>query len=365
MISLLIKPAAQLCNMNCRYCFYHDLTRDRAGGEIMTKDMLHTLADRALSEGKDGVEFMFQGGEPTLAGLDFYRDLVAYVKEHKSPGQVVHYGIQTNGLLLDEDWAAFLKEHQFLVGLSVDGYSDLHNLHRKDTAGKGTYSRVMRSKKLLDRYGVSYNILCVITGAAASHAHRIYHAFQKQGVLYWQFIPCLDPLETERGKELFSLTPKGYAKFLCDLFDDWYQGWAEGSYTSIRFFDDCVNLLVGRRPSSCTMTDECGTYLVIEANGDAYPCDFYVTDEYRLGNIQTQSLFSLMESEREKEFLKSRPRYAPCQHCRYFPVCRGGCRRDYVENGVSVHPYYCKSLQTFFDYAMPRLLKIAQIESRF
>lgn len=231
-ISLLVKPASSLCNLRCRYCFYEDEAAHRSQASMgrMTPDTAHRMIGQALEAAgpRGSLQVMFQGGEPTLAGLDFFRDFVAEVARQNTGHIPVGYAIQTNGLALDEAWAAFLAEQGFLVGVSLDGDKALHDAFRVDAAGRGSWSRVQKNLALLQRAGVECNLLCVVTKRCAKRAVSVYHALQKTGVGYLQFIPCLDPLGEARGQRHWSLTPRDYGDFLCALFDEWYRGWAAG-----------------------------------------------------------------------------------------------------------------------------------------
>lgn len=365
-INLLIKPASGLCNLRCRYCFYHDLAKERQEKQfIMTGETADLLIDRAVNEAEQGIGFMFQGGEPTLAGLDFFRRFVSQVELKKKPHQQISYGIQTNGMVINEEWAQFLAQNNFLVGLSLDGQGDLHDLHRLDIAGKGSFRRVMDAKKAFDAAGTQYNILCVVTAAAASHARQLYSWFKKQGFQYLQFIACIDPIEAARGGEKFSLTPERYGRFLCDLFDPWFEDWSKGQYVSVRLFDDYVHILAGIPSGTCATSGSCGSYLVIESDGGAYPCDFYVTRDWLLGNIKEMNLEQLFNSEKARRFLLERAPNTECPGCQYYRICRGGCKRDcQMPNGELGNNYFCKAFKIFFEHAMPKLKIIANAEKR-
>ena len=200
-VNVLIKPASSACNMACAYCFYRDVAehREHAFEGMLSLERMEQVIAAAMEYAEGICSFAFQGGEPTLAGLEFYRSVVELQKKYARPGVRIHNAIQTNGYCIDEAWAAFLAENHFLVGLSLDGPAELHNLNRKDRAGKGTFNRVMHAAKLFDRYHVEYNILCVVTGKNARSIGQIYHFYQKQGFHWLQFIPCLEPLDSQRG----------------------------------------------------------------------------------------------------------------------------------------------------------------------
>lgn len=368
-VNLLIKPASSLCDLRCRYCFYEDVSENRAvkNQGRMTHETAYALIRAAFAavDGQGAVSFAFQGGEPTMAGLAFYRDFTALVNASRPLGVRVSYALQTNGMLLDEKWARFLKENGFMVGVSVDGYRELHDHYRLDAKGNTTYSRAAKAAALLQKQGVATNLLCVVTGQCAKHPQKAYDALKKLGIRYLQFIPCLDPLAGERGTAPFSLTPQLYGDFLCGLFDLWYRDWETGNYTSVRLFDDYVHLLMGFPASTCATMGDCGNCLVVEGDGGIYPCDFYVLDPWKLGNVQDGKLEQLNRSALALRFLQEgNDRPAACAHCRWKPLCNGGCRRDRISTPNGVENYYCASFQRFFAYAGSRLNRIAQCERR-
>ena len=199
----------------------------------------------------------------------------------------------------------------------------------------------------------------MVTCETAENIERIYRFYKSKGFKFWQFIPCLDPLGEERGKHAHSLTPERYEQFLKKLFDCWYDDFMKGNYISIRHFDNRINMLMGKPPESCGMSGVCNCYFVIEADGSVYPCDFYVLDKYKLGNIQNMSFSYLMNQPVSHEFVEeSRIAYDKCKDCKHYNVCRGGCRRDRLDNPAD--NYYCSALYNFFDYAMERMLKVIE-----
>lgn len=360
-LTFLIKPASSLCNMRCKYCFYEDVASSRRQKRmgIMSEDTARRViceAFRAVSAGGD-VNFMFQGGEPTLAGLDFFREFVAMVNTCRNPGVAVHYAIQTNGYCMNEEWASFFKENNFLVGLSLDGLQSIHDAFRPDASGNGTWERTNGALRLLERFEVETNILCVVTAQTAKKARQVYKNLTQLGVHSLQFIPCLDPLDETRGSLPYSLKSEFYATFLCRTFDCWYKDWKENRYVSIRNFEDYLRPLLRLPPVSCASSGSCGHYLVVEGDGSLYPCDFYVLDRWYLGNIQHCTVEQALSSPISGEFVKAGGNRPPlCGTCRYAPLCRGGCKRDWDENG---HNYYCSSYKVFFDYSISRLEEMA------
>jgi len=365
-VSLLVKPSSSLCNMRCRYCFYADESehRETKSMGIMTDETMERLIGAAFAACDDGgaLSFSFQGGEPTVAGLPFFERFVRLVRERNTRSLPVSWAIQTNGLALNGEWAAFFKKERFLVGVSIDGDRALHDRMRPDAGGAGTFERVAGNFRLLRDAGVDVNILCVVNGETAERPREVYRALRSLKTDFIQFIPCLDPLETERGAMPWSLTPEKYGRFLKETFDEWYNDWASGRYVSVRQFDDYVHNLMGMPPSSCAASGQCGTYLVAEADGSLYPCDFYALDEWKLGMAE-DGLDRLMDGRLMRAF-RHRAERKPkeCARCRYFPVCRGGCPRDWVRHGDQPHNYYCAPLKAFFDHAAERLMRIARAE---
>lgn len=355
-INLLIKPASGNCNMRCRYCFYGDELRKResSGRGMMRMETAENLIKKALSYADGSCTFAFQGGEPTLRGLDFFRAFTDIVNKYGAGRRNLHYAIQTNGLLLNEEWAVFLKENGFLVGLSIDGGSEVHNLNRVDASGAGTHSRVMNSARLLARYEVPFNVLTVVTSRAARNITSIYHFYQKNHLLYQQYIPCLDPIFEPRGGNSYSLSPESFGDFLIKLFDLWYADREKGRFLYIHYFENLAGILLGHPPASCGMMGVCSEQNVIEADGSVYPCDFYALDNYLLGNINTDSIEEL--NLRRQPFLQdSRKGLEKCRSCRYGAVCRGGCRRDRQGLSDIEDNYLCAGYRKFFDHALPKL----------
>ena len=366
-LSLLIKPASGNCNMRCRYCFYADELDNREIRSYgkMSVDTMHTIVDKAMEYGDYECTIAFQGGEPTLAGLDFYRDLVAYVTAHENPKKLkIHYALQTNGYLINEEWAAFLGENHFLVGVSLDGLKEIHDRYRLDTAGKGTYQRVISAIRLLEKHQVEYNILTVVTAATARNGQKIYNYFKKNHFGYQQYIECLDPIGEEPGQHEYSLTPEKYGEFLKSMFDAWYLDMRSGTYVYNRYFENLMMIMAGQQPESCNMRGVCGKQWVFEADGSVYPCDFYALDQWCLGNINKNSFEEMDQKRDELGFIQwSMRQQEDCQKCRWFGLCRNGCRRN-REPVTAEHTnrnYFCKSYQMFFEYAYPRLAEIYQL----
>lgn len=363
-LSLLIKPASSACNLKCTYCFYHSLSESREVKSygIMREEVLENMVKRVLNEADEHCSFAFQGGEPTLAGLEFFEKLTGFQKKYNHKRLKIYNSIQTNGTLIDEKWAKFLSENNFLVGLSIDGPKEIHNLNRKDCLGLDTFNKVEKTAELFKKYNVEFNILCVVTSNTAKHVKKVYKYFKEKDFKFLQFINCLDPLYEEWGSYKYSLKPKDYSKFLKELFDEWYKDFMNGNRISIRYFDSLLETMIFGKSSSCGMNGTCTCQFVIESDGGVYPCDFYVLDKWKLGNIEDITMKELFETKTNHEFIKSSFKIdEECKKCRWFTLCKGGCRRcrDSKEDSELDLNYYCQSYKDFFEYALPRLINVA------
>lgn len=366
-IHFLIKPASSLCNLRCRYCFYADEAQNREQQSMghMSETTARTLIEEGFRwiEPGGAVSFAFQGGEPTIAGLPFFEAFAAMARRSCPDGVKLSFSIQTNGTLLDETWAEFFRREGFLVGVSLDGFKDQHNLYRLDAQGGETWNRVVKAAAMLQKHRVEVNALCVVTGQCAKRPERTYRELKKLGFDYLQFIACLDPIGEQRGGQPFSLTPSAYGKFLCQLFDLWYQDWERGQYHSVRLFDDYIHVLLGDNASTCATCGNCGAYFVVEGDGSVYPCDFFALDQWCLGKLGERTLPEMAADERAAAFLQwGKEKPEECAACRWRDVCSGGCKNDWIQTADGSHNYYCKAFRMLLDYAMPRMQRIAQAE---
>lgn len=367
-VNVLIKPTSSSCNLKCKYCFYHDVAenRDVKNYGIMSYATLEVLVKRVFEDSDYLAGFAFQGGEPTIAGLDFYRKFIELQRKYNTKGLKVNNSIQTNGVVINDEWAKFLACNNFLVGLSLDGPKDIHDLNRVDARGIGSHSKIEKTVELFNKYKVEYNILCVVTKSVSRHIEKIYNYYTKNGFKYLQFIPCLDELGKEPGNNPYSLTPETYEDFLKKLFDLWYRDFKLGKSISIRMFDNILQMLLGYPPESCDMNGRCSANAVVEADGSVYPCDFYVISEWKMGDILSHSLQEMLQGEKAKSFmLVSKNISENCRQCEYLAICRGGCRRHY--ESISNEPgsnYFCLAYKGFYKYALPRFLEVARIVSR-
>lgn len=353
-ISVLMKPASGMCNMRCEYCFYCDemgkRTKEFFG--FMSEETLKNVIRRTMLRAEGAISYAYQGGEPTLRGIDFLKKAVAYQKQYNKNGIRVNNALQTNGYLINEEWCLFLKENHFLVGLSVDGTAEHHDALRRTKTGENTFDRVCLSAGLLEKYGVDYNILTVVTPGIAENIEEIYRDYQRRGWHYQQYIACLDPLGEPCGKTEYSLTPEEYGQFLDRLFALWYRDYQKGRQPYIRQFDNYVGMAAGYPPEACDQRGTCGIQNVVEADGSVYPCDFYMLDEYLLGNFNTDRLEYIDRRRKEIGFIERSCQLNPeCLECRYYRLCRGGCQRhrEYNAETGMYENYFCKAYRIFFE----------------
>lgn len=334
--------------MNCGYCFYRSASEGREN-RIMSKETAGLLIDKIVQYGPWELSVIFQGGEPTLAGLDFYEYFIKRAKEKIKAN--ISYSMQTNGLLIDDGFAKFLGKNKFLVGVSLDGARKTNDRYRLDAEGNSVLPQTLAAINTLDKHGVMFNILSVVDNENAADIDSTYKYFKKHGFNELQFIPYVD----ECGG--ISLSPEAYEAFLKRVFDLWYEDFNPDDFINIRHISNYMDITAGYPPENCAMCGVCGNYFVVEANGDIYPCDFYCKEEYKLGNIADESPFG--ESEKHKRFVEeSLIIREHCKECRYYNLCRGGCRRDRI-NGLTENKY-CKAYYNFFEYSTDRLEKATE-----
>lgn len=356
-LSLMIKPVSGACDMRCRYCFYSDEMRSRevALYPKMSLETLERLVRRAMQCAGNEVHFAFQGGEPTLAGADFFRALIKFQRMYNTKQLRVGNSIQTNGVNLTDELAELFAEEGFLVGLSLDGIEQTHDINRLDRSGNGTYSRVIAAADTLKRAGCEFNILCVVNKYVASRPKEVYNSLAPYGFI--QFITCLDGLDGQRRD--YSVSQDELFLFNKAVFDCYYDSFIKGRSVSVRIFDNYVRMLMGMPPEACSMTGRCSQYFLVEGDGSVYPCDFYALDEYRLGNINDTTFSRLEKSEISRRFIEeSVPVPEKCRACEWYFLCRNGCRRE--RDGITGVNIWCGAQKEFFAYAYDRLRMMAQ-----
>ena len=356
--SILIKPTSANCNMNCSYCFYKCLSsnREQYSKGFMSEETLEELVRQAIAYADGSLTFAFQGGEPTLAGINFYKKALELQKKYNTKHLYIENTIQTNGLLIDDAWAKFLAENHFLVGLSLDGPRKLHDCYRKDTEGNGTFERLMETVNLFVRYRVDYNVVSVITNETAKKASFLYKFWKRNGFRFIQFIPCMDEEHRripDAEKSCFAVEPVQYGRFLCEIFDLWYADFKQGTAMDIRMFSNLAQIAAGFQAEECGMNGCCNCYFAVEGDGSVYPCDFYCMDEWKLGTVADGFAF-LFASDKSKEFMLTSHHVAEkCKICPYFTLCRGGCRRwreSLLNEKLPVNKL-CPAYELFFAHA--------------
>ena len=328
-LTLLIKPSSSNCQLRCRYCFYMEESRNRETADygFMKDQTALAVIEKAVSFCSDDGEitFMFQGGEPTLIGVEWYERFIASAEANKKEKQTIQYAIQTNGMLLDDAWFTLLKKHDFLVGISIGGYQRNHDLFRLDAGNQKTWNRVIHACRRCRQEGIRFNVLTVLTENLAKYPKEYYDFVKKEDFDWIQLIPCL----SEDEKTPYALSPKSYASFFVELFDLWYAEVRSGKQRSIGLFDDILNMMQGYAPGQCGRLGRCSRQYVVEADGSVFPCDFYCTDAWKLGNICSDSMNELSDGKLRNAFLnRDVKEMETCSRCRYRNICHGGCIRQ-------------------------------------
>lgn len=351
---LLVKPAGSRCNLACRYCFYHDNDDyfpppSPERGKVMSREMLERLVQEFLSYRMPQSILCWQGGEPTLCGLDFFKAAVEAEKRYGVGGQVVGNALQTNGLLLDDAWCEFLAQYRVLVGLSIDGPRPVHERYR----GR-SFDSVIRAARTMRKHGVEFNVLCVVSQANVRQGAEVYDWLVGEGFNEIQFIPCRQV--GKDGKPLaFSVAGEEFGEFLLAAFERW--GSRGVGAVNERVFNSLLSHFVCGEPNLCTFQSQCGNYIVVERGGEVFPCDFYVQPQHELGELGERPLHEFYTAAREG-FSRLKGMVDPeCRDCEFFAMCHGGCPRDREANGRNAH---CASYQLFFRAAAPRLEALAR-----
>ena len=369
-LQLLIKPASSLCDLKCKYCFYHDLATHQAlSPKIMSVETLELTIKRAseyfTNAPKDEPSYLsilFQGGEPTLAGLDYFKQAIAFQKQYFAhlPQVQISNAIQTNGCKLDDELVSFLVANDFFFGISLDGPKALHDAMRIHRNGSGSYDEVKAGITKLQKFGAQFNVLCVLTDLNALNIKSVYEHFKELGFYNHQYIACLDPFERlgqpSKEQPLF-LSEQAYSQFLINIFDLWYQDLMErGTYISIRHIENYLALLLNMSINSCNMTGVCQIQNVVESSGKIYPCDFYAHDDYELGNLTEHDFEYLQTNSKARTFIEQSHQLPnECQHCPYLSLCRNGCYRERL-NGKNIH---CAAFKAFFAARLDKLKQAA------
>ena len=388
---LLAKPTGAICNLDCTYCFFLSKELLYPGGRFRMADELLDSYLRQLITAHAGVPEVavaWQGGEPTLMGLPFFRKSVELAEQYRQPGQRIVYTIQTNGTLIDDEWAEFFAAHNFLVGLSIDGPREVHDAYRVDKGGKGSFDRVMAGLAVLRRHHVDWNALTTVHAANEALGRQVYQFLRDDcGATFMQFIPIVErasaellpvadagwgqrakdrPLYVQAGGEVTgrSVTQAGYGRFLIDIFEDWVRRDIGEVY--VQMFDVALANWYGQPPGLCIHSETCGQALALEHTGDVYSCDHYVEPDYLLGNISKDRLLDLVVLPQQQEFGRAKKDSLPgyCQRCEVRFACHGGCPKDrftLTPDGEPGLHYLCPSYQAFFRQIGPAMAAMCDL----
>ena len=362
--SILVKPAGPDCNMACTYCFYYDKASlfPETPKHRMSEEILEEMVKQLMQQSGQQVSFGWQGGEPTLMGLPFYRKAVEFQQRY-GRGQSVGNGLQTNGILIDSEWAKFLQEYNFLVGLSFDGPKHIHDKYRKMRSGSGSWDKVSDHAKLMLDTGVQVNALVVVNDYSVNFPEEIYTFHKEHGLNFMQFIPCVEthPKNQEIAAP-FSVPADKLGQFWCTLFDLWIADFEDGKpTTSIRYFDSLFYRYVNMDAPECTLLPYCGVYVVVEHNGDVYSCDFFVDPEWKLGNIKNDKLIDLLNSDRQYEFGQMKANWPEeCENCKWLRYCYGGCTKDRIRDPRDRKlNHFCDAFKEFLEYSHEKFSELA------
>lgn len=354
---ILVKPSGPDCNMACSYCFYSGKASyfGTSTKHRMSLDVLEVMTRKSLCRPGHAMSFGWQGGEPTLMGVDFFRKAVEFQRVF-GRGMQVSNSFQTNGLLIDEEWVSFLKDNNFLVGLSLDGTEHIHDHHRVTKSDRGSHQLVEKSAKALLAGGVDTNALSVVTSYSSGYASETYHYLKSLGFRYLQFIPCLEVSREHSSGKLneFSVTPAQYGVFLCELFDLWASDFVNGRpTTSIRLFESFACVYLSQLAADCSARRTCGEYLVVEHDGRIFSCDFFVNDEWLLGNVQFNEPEEILNSPQQLLFGEIKAQlHDKCLLCRWKRFCHGGCPKyRFHDSECKPLNYYCESYDILFRHA--------------
>lgn len=359
--SLLIKPASADCNLRCDYCFYldHVSLYPETRTHRMSDEVLEQMIRSYMSTTQPTYSFGWQGGEPTLMKLEFFEKVVKLQKRYGSSGAVVSNGLQTNATLIDDAFAAHLAEYQFLVGASIDGPPELHDVYRKDAAGNGSHERVMKGVEALNRNKVEYNALVLVSSANVEHPETVYRYLTDLGINYHQYIPCVE--FDEDGNPLpYTITGDQWGQFLNGIFNVWRE--RDTRTVSIRDFDAILGVMVNGSYTMCVQSGNCTSYFVVEYNGDIYPCDFFVEKGTKLGNVAHTSWRQAQQSSRYNKFGRQKSEWNHvCAECEYLRYCSGDClkQRFYGSRDPGQISWLCRGWKRFYQHTLPEFEKLA------
>lgn len=368
---VLAKPVGASCNLRCKYCYYLEKAHlyRNAPARVMSDELLERFVQEYIqAQTMSQVLFTWHGGEPLMRPLSFYRKAVA-LQERYAFGRQIDNTIQTNGTLLTDEWCEFFKEHNWLVGISIDGPQEFHDEYRRTASDKPSWQKVMRGIRLLRKHGVEWNAMAVVNDFNAGYPLEFYHFFKEMGAKYIQFAPVVERMAAHSdGRHLatlvdqecpvadFSVSPAQWGDFLCAIFDEWVRH--DVGQTYVEVFDCTLANWVGERPGICVYAKECGHAGVMEFNGDVYSCDHFVFPEYKLGNIRDKTLVEMLYGEQQRQFscLKHASLPKQCKECEWEFACHGECPKNRFVNdryGNSGLNYLCSGYRHFYEHVAP------------
>jgi uncharacterized protein len=359
-LSVMFKTVSA-CNLDCAYCYDRESSRP-ADRRSLDPGLLEKVIPEVMAYTADagGASFSWQGGEPTLAGLGYFRKAVGLETRHARPRTVIDNSLQTNAVLIDDEWARFLAEHGFLAGVSLDGPERIHDAARRDRGGRGSFARAMAGLDALRKRGVDVNVLAVIGEHNAFEAEALWHFFAAEGLTHVQLLPAMafharEPCAPAR----YLVDAAAYGELLVALFDRWY---GDGlPLVSIRTFDNLAMSYAGLEAELCVHKKRCDSGLVVAADGSAYPCDFYLHEAFRLGDLAIDPLAAVAESPARRRFADRKLPLPPeCERCAWLPRCRGGCPRNRAGEGAARPDLFCASYRLLLEHAGPRLEALAE-----
>ncbi|HMK46568.1 MAG TPA: anaerobic sulfatase maturase [Methanocella sp.] len=364
---VMAKPTGAKCNLECDYCFFlqkealYPGSSFRMSDRVLEQYICQTIEAHRVPQ----VTIAWQGGEPTLMGLDFFRRAVELEKKYARPGMQIENTLQTNGVLLDARWCRFLRENRFLVGLSLDGPRHLHDVYRHDRSGNSVFDRVVKAAKLMQRHQVEFNILCTVNAANSQYPLEVYRFFRDElKTPFLQFIPIVDLDPASRQVTDRSVRPDQYGRFLIDIFDEWV-GRDVGSMF-VLFFDGVLASYLRGQSSLCVLRPQCGDGVALEHNGDVYSCDHFVEPAHLLGNILDTQLGELAGSRKQRRFGRAKADALPqcCRQCRYLFTCHGECPKNRASTAPDGQPglnWLCPGLKAFFQHTERHMQIMAEL----
>jgi len=364
---LFVKPVGALCNLGCKYCYYldkQDLYDEK--GIVMSDELLEKYIIQHLEAStEEPILFSWHGGEPTLAGLAFYKKVVELQKKHNTRKLNIINGIQTNGVNLNDDWCRFLADENFIVGISIDGPEAMHDRYRLSKSGEATFQKVMNGYQLLKKYPINSENLCVINGYNVSYPTEVYNFFKSLGTKYISFLPLVnrDP-DTETGVTPDSVPAKALGDFLVAIFDEWLEH--DIGTIKIQLFEEAFRTAFKQEHTMCIFKKTCGGVPVLERNGDTYSCDHFVNQDHLLGNINQEHLAALLDHPRQLSFGQAKFNTLPnyCLKCEVLDRCNGECPKNRFikspegEDGLN---YLCEGYKKFFKHCTPFIEAIAEV----